>query len=305
VRNAPDNPAPRVSIGLPVYNGERFLRHTIESFLGQSFTDFELIISDNASTDLTAEICLEFARKDPRVRYFRQSRNRGATFNWNFVVHQARGEFFKWAAANDHCDARFVERCLEVLRQHHDVVLCYCRAQITSDEDEFVRIDDHDAPALDATAAARFIRLMSKGGTLNESSGLVRLEALRQTRLQRRYPQGDNVLMAELAALGKFWLIDDALFYRRIGSASSMTRSVSHAQLQEIHHPERKYFRSFDKCIQQLDFLRASLVAPVSWTQKPRFFLSVLRRIAWQRDAMAREVVNFIMGSRETSKRAG
>jgi glycosyltransferase involved in cell wall biosynthesis len=305
VRAANANPTPTVSIGLPVYNGEKFLRSTVASLLGQTHTDLELIISDNASTDSTGEICREYARRDPRVRYFRQPSNRGATYNWNFVVHQASGEFFKWAAANDYCHETFIERCLEVLRQHDDVVLCYCRAQITSDDDKFIRYDVHDAPALEATAAERFVRLMSKGGTLNESSGLVRLEALRQTRLQRRYPQGDNVLMAELAALGKFWLIDDALFYRRMGSASSMTRSVSHAELQEIHYPERKHFRSFDKWIQQLDFVRASLAAPVPWRQKPRFFLAVMRRIAWQRNAMAREVANFFRGSGESGKRAG
>ena len=300
-----ENPAPKVSIGLPVYNGAMFLEHTIASLLGQTFADFELIISDNASTDGKAEIGRVFARRDPRVRYHRQPQNRCAAFNWNFVVHQARGEFFKWASANDYCHETFVARCLEVLSAHADVVLCYCRTRIISDEGEFIEYDSHDAPALDTTAAARFVHLMSKGGTLNESSGLIRTAALRRTRLDRRYPGGDRVLLAELAALGKFWLIDDALFYRRMGSASSVTRSVSHAELQEIHHPERKHFRSFDKWIQQLDFARASLAAPVPWLQKPRFFLAVMRRIAWQRNAMAREVANFFRGSGESDKRAG
>jgi glycosyltransferase involved in cell wall biosynthesis len=300
-----ENSAPRVSIGLPVYNGEPFLEHTLASLLGQSFSDLELIISDNASTDATAEICREFASRDPRVRYFRQPRNRGAAFNWNFVVHQARGEFFKWASANDYCHEIFISRCLEVLSAHPDVVLCYCRTRIISDAGEFVKHDSHDAAALDPTAAARFVRLMSKNGTLNETSGLIRTAALRLTRLDRRYPGGDRVMLAELAALGKFWLIDDALFYRRMGSRSSMTRAVSHAELQLIHHPGRKHFRSFDKWIQQLDFVRASLVAPVPWRQKPRFFLSVLRRIAWQRDAMAREVANFFTRSGESGKRSG
>jgi hypothetical protein len=177
---AAENSAPRVSIGLPVYNGEAFLEHTLASLLGQSFSDLELIISDNASTDATAEICREFASRDPRVRYFRQPRNRGAAFNWNFVVHQARGEFFKWASANDYCHETFI-----VALPRSAVRAPGRGAVLLPDADhlrrgEFVEYDSHDAAALDPTAAARFIRLMSKGGTLNEVSGLVRTAALRR-----------------------------------------------------------------------------------------------------------------------------
>src|SRR5688572_28337892 len=98
--------APLVSIGLPVYNGERFLSEALDSLLGQTLADFELIVSDNASTDRTAEICLAYAARDARVRYVRQQTNIGAIRNWNFVARQARGQYFKWASANDFCDSR-------------------------------------------------------------------------------------------------------------------------------------------------------------------------------------------------------
>jgi glycosyltransferase involved in cell wall biosynthesis len=90
-----------VSIGMPVFNGEQYIREALDSLLGQTFPDFELIISDNASTDRTSEICLEYAAQDQRIRYIRQPEDRGMLFNFNFVVQQARGEYFMWAACDD------------------------------------------------------------------------------------------------------------------------------------------------------------------------------------------------------------
>jgi glycosyltransferase involved in cell wall biosynthesis len=93
---------PQVSIGMPVYNGERFIREAIDSLLAQTFIDFELIISDNASTDLTEEICRGYAARDTRVIYWRQSENRGALNNFLFVLHKATGKYFMWAASDDY-----------------------------------------------------------------------------------------------------------------------------------------------------------------------------------------------------------
>src|SRR5215472_3946539 len=95
------NAAPRLSIGLPVYNGEDYLAESLEALLGQSYEDFELIISDNASTDSTADICRRYEKQDSRIRYVRQPRNIGAGPNHNYVVRHARGELFKWAAHDD------------------------------------------------------------------------------------------------------------------------------------------------------------------------------------------------------------
>jgi len=95
------NNAPTVSIGMPVYNGERFITEAIDSILAQTFTDFELIISDNASTDGTEAICNVYAARDSRIRYFRQSKNYGALFNFKFVLNEAQGLYFKWAATDD------------------------------------------------------------------------------------------------------------------------------------------------------------------------------------------------------------
>ncbi len=85
------NATPRLSIGLPVYNGEEYLTESLEALLGQTYEDFELIISDNDSTDGTADICRRYAKQDSRIRYFRQPRNIGCNPNHNFVIKQAPG----------------------------------------------------------------------------------------------------------------------------------------------------------------------------------------------------------------------
>src|SRR5215469_16516475 len=108
---------PRVSIGLPVWNGEKYIRSAVDSILRQDYTDFELIISDNASTDATQDICREYAAKDPRIRYYRNEKNIGASANFNRLVELARGELFKWATHDDIHMPGFLGRCIEIIDQ--------------------------------------------------------------------------------------------------------------------------------------------------------------------------------------------
>lgn len=103
-----DRSRPVVSIGMPVYNGERFIREALDSLLAQTFTDFELIISDNASTDATESICRNYAERDSRIRYIQQRENFGALPNFQFVLNEARGEYFMWAACDDKWDRNWV-----------------------------------------------------------------------------------------------------------------------------------------------------------------------------------------------------
>ena len=117
-------PEPAVSVGLPVYNGERYLAEAIESVLRQTFADFELVISDNASTDRTAEICRSFARADGRVRYHRNEANLGALPNFNRVFDLGRGRYFKWAAHDDVLRPELLRRCVDVLEDNRDAVVC-------------------------------------------------------------------------------------------------------------------------------------------------------------------------------------
>lgn len=105
-----------ITIGMPVYNGEKFISQALDSLLEQTFTNFELIISDNASIDATQPICEEYARRDPRIRYVRQSENRGALANFQFVLDQAHGEFFMWAAADDLWEKNWIDTIYTQIR---------------------------------------------------------------------------------------------------------------------------------------------------------------------------------------------
>lgn len=116
---------PRLSIGLPVYNGERYLSKSLTALLGQRYDDFELIISDNASTDGTEDICRDYLARDRRVKYVRQPRNIGLAPNHNFVFQQARGDLFKWASYDDLYGRDLLLRCVEALDEHPHVVLSH------------------------------------------------------------------------------------------------------------------------------------------------------------------------------------
>ena len=123
---------PALTIGMPVYNGERYIREALDSLLAQSFTDFELIISDNASEDRTGAICEEYARKDARVRYIRQSKNRGAFANFEFVLELARGEYFMWAAYDDYWAPNFISECVGYLKAHADTDFAVTKYRVIS-----------------------------------------------------------------------------------------------------------------------------------------------------------------------------
>jgi len=135
-------PTPRVSIGLPVFNGERYLEETLQSILGQTLGDLEIVISDNGSTDHTAEICRAIAAQDRRVRYHRSERNRGGAWNHNRVFALSRGEYFKWAAHDDLLAPEFLERCVRVLDAVPAYVLCTSRAAFVDERGAALRRSD-------------------------------------------------------------------------------------------------------------------------------------------------------------------
>jgi glycosyltransferase involved in cell wall biosynthesis len=112
-----NNKTPQVSIGMPVFNGEKYIREALDSLLRQTFTDFELIISDNASTDGTEAICRSFSVKDSRIRYIRQVVNLGAAANFELVLVEAVGKYFMWAAYDDLRTPDFIEVLFKMLEQ--------------------------------------------------------------------------------------------------------------------------------------------------------------------------------------------
>ena len=228
---------PKVSVGLPVYNGANYVEESILSILNQTYTDFEFIISDNASTDGTAEICRSYAARDPRIRYYRQEKNRGCAWNSNFVLEKAFGTYFKWISHDDLHAPRFIECCVEVLDKDPSVVICcpkgvlidetgreiqiektsrgYC---YTSASGKSLQIRPYDrARRLESPAAhERFRDLVRYTNWCLEIYGLVRTEVLRRTSLHGAYHGTDKRILAELSLMGKFKLLPEVmLFYRQ------------------------------------------------------------------------------------------
>ena len=207
---------PKVSIGLPVYNGERTLRHALDSLLAQDFTDFELVISDNASTDGTRAICEEYAARDARVRYSRNKENLGAAANYNRVVGLARGEYFRWAAHDDSCKPDHLSRCLEALRSApSDTVLCYPWTLLIDGDDSVIGRYQDGIGSQDPRPHRRLAVVLRDLELCNSIMGLIRLSALRQTRLIDRFRSSDVLLLSELAMLGPVVEVPDYLFERR------------------------------------------------------------------------------------------
>src|SRR5436190_3693526 len=133
---------PRVSIGLAVYNGEKYLSQTLDSIVDQTFGDFELVISDNASSDGTEDICRQYAARDARIRYSQSPVNIGLTNNFNRAFRLSSGQYFRWAAADDVFAPTSLERCVDILDKHSEVVLCYPKTILIDDNGDPLR--DYD-----------------------------------------------------------------------------------------------------------------------------------------------------------------
>ena len=208
---------PLVSIGIPVYNGERYLEQTIDLILSQTYSNFELIISDNGSVDRTQAICEKYGSKDKRIKYHRNEKNLGAAPNYNLVFELSSGEYFKWADYDDPLAPDFILRCVEILEKNSDVVVSYPKAKFIDEKGDFIEDYDPQPDASSTKPQVRFGRLLlDHDHRLAQASGLMRSQILRKTVLHGSYPCSDEVLLAHLGLLGRFYEIPERLFYLRM-----------------------------------------------------------------------------------------
>jgi glycosyltransferase involved in cell wall biosynthesis len=232
--------SPRLSIGLPVYNGENFLSQALDSLLAQTFRDFEIIVSDNASTDRTPQIGQSYVRRDPRIRYMRNPRNLGAVPNWNRVFELSKAPLFKWAAHDDMHHETYLERCIQLLEDHPDAILAHSSTALIDENGELFPFDSKFGTYLDpktglqattdgaeigdrTAAIERFWQVLSRSRMGTHIFGVVRRRALEQTRLHGNFYTGDRALLAELALFGRFRACPERLFLKRLHSNVSWT----------------------------------------------------------------------------------
>lgn len=218
-----EGPPPTVDIGLPVYNGERTVGRAIDAVLAQSFTDFRLLVSDNASTDRTRSVCAARASADARVSYVRQERNLGAVANFDFVLRQARAPYFLWVAADDRLHPDFLAENLRVLHEHPEAVASVSRVRMGTRHDP-------SSPRV-GTAPLRGDYVRRLGAYLAEPAlnsrfyGVYRCEAIQRAYVPRAFLASDWAVIVNVLREGEFHEVERVLLERAVDGESS--RAVS------------------------------------------------------------------------------
>lgn len=232
---------PLVSVGMPVYNGAKTLRRALDSILAQDYTNFELIISDNASTDETPEICREYAARNSRIRYYRAEKNMGSVWNFNRVFELASGKYFMWAAHDDHRLPSFISKCIAQLEANPGAVLC---VPYSTGHMEGINCALH-LNVLDTIEGLRCVRKrfieVLKYLPATAIYGVIRRDAIEKTRLYENYNGAEIVFTNELSLYGEFVQVPEVLFHyygrlHRDGPKEAL------AKLHPDNKPPRFYF---------------------------------------------------------------
>jgi glycosyltransferase involved in cell wall biosynthesis len=212
---------PVLSVGLFVYNGERFLEKALDSLLGQTFQDFELIISDNASSDATEQICRSYAERDARIQYHRNAENMGAGWNVRRVYSLATGKYFKWAAHDDFCEPQLFEKCIAALERDPSLVVAQSKVRVI--DENGLLVENYEWPMrTDSTdPLVRFRDLLLNDHLCFQIFGVIRLDALKQLPPQGSYVNSDGVLLAQLGLLGRYYEVPERLFINTRHSGQS------------------------------------------------------------------------------------
>lgn len=267
-----------VSIGLPVFNGERYIEYALDSILAQTYPDFEVIISDNASTDRTGEICRDYQAQDLRISYYRNEKNLGAARNFNRVFHLSSGEYFKWAAHDDVMAPDFLMKCVEVLNRDPSVLLCYPRARVIDESGDIRGSLSTKASHLDSPKPQdRFGDLVIDDMNCFEIFGLIRAKVLEKTSLISGFIASDRVLRAELGLRGRFYEIPDYLFFSRDHPERSIRAMPAHHLRATWFDPDIAANRVFPHWKIFLEYARCVRRAPLSPYERRCCYLHLVR----------------------------
>lgn len=289
----------RLTIGLPVYNGAEYISEALDSILSQSFNDFSVVISDNGSTDGTEIICRNYEMRDTRIRYYRETINRGATWNYNRVFELSDSQYFKWAAHDDKCSSTFFERCINALDQNPDVVLSYPRTAIIDKYSQFSNYypDELDFLNLDLFERYRcYLRLYRIPRSCNPIFGVMRSDILAQTPLIGNFIASDMILLAELILRGPIMEIPEYLFFRRDHEKASIRAHPSYQDRIAWFDPTKKgrvqlsrwrWLEEFHRSIRRVPMkkwqnLRChSYLAEWAFWNIPGLFKDIIKAILW------------------------
>jgi glycosyltransferase involved in cell wall biosynthesis len=293
---------PRVSIGLPVYNGEEYLKYALDSILSQTYEDFELIVSDNGSTDRTEKICRDYASKDKRIRYYRNDKNLGAAWNFNHVFELSSGEYFKWATHDDLYAPDFLRKCIELLDKDPSVVLCHTKTTWIDPQGKSCNKYEVTPPTDSPKPAQRFGYLICVNYPCFPLFGLMRAESARATRLFGNYMHADRIFLARLALLGRFYEISEYLFFSRVHPGQS-TMYSAHPHLYYIWWDPRNKTRRFIFPEWRLfwEYSKCAWSGPLSARERVACCLNVGRWLRRHWNSMLRDLVKAAIRARFTA----
>ena len=289
--------SPLISIGLPVFNGEPFIRESIESILAQSFKDYELIICDNASTDKTQEICELFTKNNKNITYYRHDKNKGAAYNYNYVFSLSKGKYFKWASADDLLDLFFLEACITEIMKNPNAVLCYPKTVMIDENGK--KIEDYldlmdNRLEQPSKRYRKFHQRLKKSEKCNAIFGLINISALKKTRLIDSFVNSDTVLLAELVLLGQIIEVDRSLFFRRIHSQMSIKAYKPAERTVWFDTEKRSIKRAYVNWRTEVEFIRSIKKIEIPLLEKiPSFFIA-LGWMVWRRKLLWSEMVNWM-----------
>lgn len=284
---------PRVSIGMPVFNGERYLESTLGTVLNQSYEDFVLYISDNASTDRTEELCRQFASQDGRIRYLRNIENVGAAGNYEKCFVPAKSEYFRWQNADDPIEPTLIETCLNALEQNPDAVLAYGKAHFIDENGQLLRehvdtFDLHQDSPVD-----RFITCLRELGWQNLLYGLMRREVLARTARMQAFRAADMNLVVELTLYGKFIQLPEYLFNRRMHPECSSWDNSDEKRQTSFWAPGQRRL-NMQNWRSSIEYFTAVSRAAISQADKQLICKWLFRRMYWYKSTLAAECVDYV-----------
>jgi glycosyltransferase involved in cell wall biosynthesis len=272
---------PKVTVGVPVYNGQRYLGSALEALLAQDFVDIEVIVADNASTDDSLEIARSFAEKDRRVSVHPSETNRGAAWNFNRTLDLATGRWFKWAACDDLCAPSFIRRCVETFEDGPaSMVLAYPKTTIIDEDGQPVREFEDGFDLRERTPHERLAHLLAVRTDYHPVFGLIRTDALKRTRAIGGYVGSDVALLVELCLMGQFYEVPDRLFLRRIHPGTSVLANPGANERAEWFDPVGRGGARFPFTRLTGEFVRIVADADLTMGEKLRCETAVARRWA-------------------------
>lgn len=281
---------PLVTIGLPCYNSERYIAQAIESLLAQTYGNFKLIISDNASTDSTAAICQRYASTDSRVQYTRNPVNIGLTRNFNRVFGLSDTKYFKWATADDFSGPDMLADTVDVLESDERIALCYPRTVLVDAEGKETNRYVDKLNLMQDSPVERFMTLVSEIALVNHHLGLLRSDAIRRTRLWGKHVGADIGFLAELSLYGKFAEVPKFQFFRRFhADSSSWLRGNKAHEAKRYHAPRNRI--PFNTWRFHGAYLRAVLRSPLPFADKSKLSRFLFRKLYWDSRPLGKELI--------------